>query len=159
MPSDLDHFERVARRVFKFSDATSQRSTSEHPFDARDLHSDLPPDVKTLFDNGHYAQSTFEAFKFIDEEVQRISGDSDFGSSLMMRVFGGDTPSISINGGKTKSEKSEQEGFKFLFAGAMLGIRNPRGHTSGINDDPDACLDHLALASMLLRRLEDAGLR
>jgi len=44
-------------------------------------------------------------------------------------------------------------------AGAMLGIRNPRGHKTGMVDDPDVCLDHLSLASMLVRRLDEAGLR
>jgi hypothetical protein len=41
----------------------------------------------------------------------------------------------------------------------MAGIRNPRGHLPSVVDDPDTCLDHLSLCSMLLRRLEQAGLR
>ncbi|MGD9502271.1 MAG: TIGR02391 family protein [Methyloceanibacter sp.] len=59
----------------------------------------------------------------------------------------------------TKTEKVEQEGFMFLFAGGMLAIRDPRAHKTGLTDDPDTCLDHLSLASMLLRRLDEAGLR
>ncbi len=90
----------------------------------------------------------FEAFKFVDEEVQRISANSDFGTSLMMKVFGGAKPQLALNPGMTTSEKNEQDGFKFLFAGAMLGVRNPRGHSTAITDDPDACLDHLSLASI-----------
>ena len=77
----------------------------------------------------------------------------------MMKVFSGLKPQIALNPGMTQSEKDEQEDFKFLFAGAMLGIRNPRGHKTGVTDDPDVCLDHLAFASMLLRRLDEAGLR
>ncbi|WP_425493164.1 TIGR02391 family protein [Dyella lutea] len=119
----------------------------------------MPEDVRRLFDNGHYAQATFEALKYLDEEVQRISGDSDFGKSLMMRVFGGVPPKLRLNPGMTASEQSEQEGFKFIFAGTMAGIRNPRGHKSGVVDDPDTCLDHLSLTSMLLRKIEEAGLR
>jgi len=115
--------------------------------------------VKKLFDDGHFAQASFEAFKFVDEEVQRISGSSEFGTSLMMKAFGGSRPPIALNPGMTASEKNEQEGFKYLFAGAILGVRNPRGHSTGIVDDPDTCLDHLSLASMLLRRLDEAGLR
>jgi uncharacterized protein (TIGR02391 family) len=100
-----------------------------------------------------------EALKFLDEEVQRIARSADFGVSLMMRVFGGAPPPLPLNPGMTTSEKNEQEGFKFLFAGAMQGIRNPRGHSTGVRDDPDVCLDHLGFTSMLLRRLDDAGLR
>ena len=159
MASNLTRFEEVARRAHRFTESAPGPFGDGHAFDARNLHPDLPIDVRKLFDNGHYAQSTFEAFKFVDEEIQRISKSSDYGTSLMMSALGGASPVVKLNPGMTKSEKNEQEGFKFLFAGAMLGIRNPRGHASGVNDDPDVCLDHLSLASLLLRRLDDAGLR
>lgn len=159
MPLDLNSFEGIVRRAHAFTEAGSVSNTSEHPFDERNIHSDLPSEVKRLFDNAHYAQATFEALKYLDEEVQRISGDADFGKSLMMRVFGGTPPKLPLNPGMTSSEQSEQEGFKFIFAGTMAGIRNPRGHKSGMMDDPDTCLDHLSLASMLLRKLDEAGLR
>jgi len=159
MPSRFARFEAIVRRAFQFTEPAAASNVSGHPFEARNVHGDLPADVRRLFDNGHFAQATFEAFKFVDEEVQRISGDADFGKSLMMRVFGGNTPVVALNPGMTTSEKNEQEGYQFIFAGAMVGIRNPRGHKSGMVDDPDVCLDHLALASMLLRRLDDAGLR
>jgi len=80
-------------------------------------------------------------------------------AALMMRAFGGNPPKLPLNPGMTASERSEQDGYKFIFAGTMLGIRNPRGHATGLVDDPDTCLDHLSLTSMLLRKLEDAGLR
>lgn len=89
MVPSLQTFERIARNAHTFTEAGSEGASSGHPFDERNIHPDLPPDVKKLFDNGHYAQATFEALKYLDEEVQRISGDSDFGKSLMMRVFGG----------------------------------------------------------------------
>ena len=47
--------------------------------------------------------------------------------------------------------------FRFVFAGSMWAIRNPRGHEFDVIDDPDTCLDHLSFVSMLLRRLEQAG--
>jgi uncharacterized protein (TIGR02391 family) len=159
MASRLRRFERIARRAHQFTEAEAAKSNGAHPFDARNVHADFPAHVRRLFDNGHFAQATFEAFKFVDEEVQRIAGSEDYGTSLMMRVLGGNAPAVRLNPGMTLSENNEQEGFKFLFAGAMQGIRNPRGHSSRVSDDPDTCLDHLSLASMLLRRLDDAGLR
>ena len=155
----LGQFEAIARRAHNFTEASVRDESSVHPFDERNIHPDFPTDVRVLFDNGHYPQATFEALKYLDEEVQRIASDPDFGRSLMMRVFGGTPPKLPLNPGMTLSEQSEQEGYKFIFAGAMQGIRNPRGHTTGIVDDPDSCLDHLSLTSMLLRRLEEAGLR
>jgi hypothetical protein len=55
------------------------------------------------------------------------------------------------------SEVDEQKGYRFVFAGSVWAIRNPRGHEHGVNDDIDTCLDHLSFISMLIRRLEGAG--
>ncbi len=151
-------FESIVRRAHESTDASPSQS-SVHPFEMRNVHPDFPSDVRALFDNGHYVQAAFESFKFVDEEVQRISGETDYGTALMHKVFGGQSPKLRLNPGATQSEQSEQEGYQFLFAGGMLGIRNPRGHVSGMRDDLDLCLDHLALASMLLRKLEAAALR
>ena len=159
MGTRLDRFEEIVRRAHNFTEAPSAQGDGDHPFDERSIHPDLPGEVRRLFDNGHFSQATFEAMKFLDEEIQRIASDTDYGKSLMMRVFGGTPPKLPLNPGMTPSELSEQEGFKFLFAGAMAGIRNPRGHSTGVVDDPDTCLDHLSLCSMLLKRLEEAGLR
>lgn len=159
MAHNIERFERIVRSAHAFTEGESRLDSAVHPFEERNIHPDLPAVVRRLFDNGHYAQATFEALKYLDEEVQRISADTDFGKSLMMRVFGGEPPKLPLNPGMTLSEQSEQEGYKFIFAGAMAGIRNPRGHKSGVVDDPDTCLDHLSLTSLLLRKLEDAGLR
>ena len=159
MAADLGDFERIVRAAARFTEAKVAQTDGAHPFDLRNLHPDLPPNTRTLFDDGHCSQATFEAFKFVDEEMQRIANSSLFGKDLMMKVLGGDPAQVKINPGITKTEKSEQEGYKFLFAGAMLAIRNPRGHKTRLIGDPDTCLDHLSLASMLLRRLDEAGLR
>lgn len=159
MASSIEAFERIVREAQNFTEAAAKPASAVHPFDERNVHPDLPLEVRRLFDNGHYSQATFEAMKFLDEEVQRIASVSDHGKSLMMSVFGGNPPKLPLNPGMTISEQNEQEGYKFIFAGAMLGIRNPRGHKTGVIDDPDSCLDHLSLCSMLLRRLEEAGLR
>lgn len=155
---DLSGFERLVRQAHNYSQA-SETSADGHPFVARNIHADFPPDVRKLFDNGHYAQATFEALKYLDEEVQRISSLTEIGRKLMMAAFNENNPKLALNTLATANELNEQEGFKYLFAGTQVGIRNPRGHKSGVVDDPETCLDHLSLASMLLRRLDTAGLR
>jgi hypothetical protein len=69
--------------------------------------------------------------------------------------------SFNENNAKVKldSEIDEQRGYKSIFAGAAAGIRKPRGHEIDIGDIPDEALDYLALASLLLRRLDVAGVR
>ena len=123
----------------------------------RNIHPALPTEVKRLFDNTHYTQATFEAFKFLDNEVKRHAGLDKTGKALMMEALKEATPLIQLTPLTNDTEKNEQEGYKFIFAGSMMAIRNPRGHEHTISDDVDTCLDHLTLVSHLIRRLAQAG--
>jgi uncharacterized protein (TIGR02391 family) len=161
----LDRFERIVRSI-DVESAPRPPASSEvleqelHPFETRNIHPDLPAKVCELFDDGHCEQSVFEAFKFVEKEVKRISGiRGKTGYQLMMDAFNENDPKVKLDGLTTESEIDEQRGFKFIFAGAATGIRNPRGHEVDIGDTPDEALDYLALASLLLRRLDTAGLR
>ena len=153
----LNRFERIARQAYRFTQVEARDLGIQHPFEQRDIHDSLPQIVRTLFDNGHYSQATFEAFKYLDKLIQKIVTSTESGFKLMMQAFAGTPPSVVLNANTTTSEQDEQKGFQFVFAGAMLAVRNPRGHEYSINDSPDQCLDHLSLASLLLRRLEQAG--
>jgi len=82
-----------------------------------------------------------------------MSGIKDTGYKLMMLAFNEANPKIRLNGLLTASDKDEQMGFRFIFAGSMSAIRNPRGHDLRV-DPIDLCLDHLSFASVLLRTLE-----
>lgn len=159
MANSWQIFERIARSAAQLTYAEQIRALPDHPFESRNIHPALPPNVKQLFDNGHYSQATFEAFKFVDKEVSRLAKHSESGFKLMMAVFSETSPLLRLNGCASASEKDEQKGFQFLFAGSMLAIRNPRGHEYAIHDSPDECLDHLALTSLLLRRLQSAGFK
>lgn len=149
-------FEKIVRRSHQFTDETSKPEGGLHPFDERNIHPIIAGITKSLFDDGHFSQATFEAYKFIDNEIGRHSKSSETGFKLMMSVLSEVNPIIKMTPNIDKSDKDEQKGYQFLFAGSMLAIRNPRGHKL-IIDWPDKCLDHLGLASLLLRRLEEAG--
>ncbi|WP_072674734.1 TIGR02391 family protein [Erythrobacter sanguineus] len=152
----LDQFESIVRRVSFFTNEPAEDEGDRHPFVVRDIHSDLPAKVKRLFDDAHYAEATFEAYKFLDKSVAKIAGSRDSGQKLMMTVFSDSSP-IKLNSLTTESEKDEQNGYKFLFAGAIAAVRNPRGHEFDFNDTLESCLDHLSLASLLIRKLENSG--
>ena len=155
----LDRFEAVVRRVHRLTEARTDPAGGVHPFDNRDIHPCIPVRVRSLFDDGHYSQATFEAFKFLDKTVQRHAAVDASGVKLMMKAFSESSPSIQLTALSTQSQRDEQKGFQFLFAGSMLAIRNPRGHEVSLAETPDQCLDHLSLASLLLRRLEGSGFR
>lgn len=157
MPNSFDRFEQIARNAHRFSEREEISESQLHPFDRRNVHPGLPPKVRNLFDDGHYAEATFAAFKFIDKKVQGYSKLKESGLRLMMTAFNEAKPLLKLTALVDTSEIDEQQGFKFLFSGGVLAIRNPRGHEVNLQDDPDTCLDHLVFASLLLRRLEQAG--
>lgn len=154
MTNLMDAFEKIVRVAGVLGVGHEEVGGLSHPFDERNIHPDISAVSIKLFDDGHYSQSTFEAFKFIDLKVKKLSSLNDSGYKLMMAAFAEAAPKIKLTALGTQSEVDEQMGYKFIFAGAMSAIRNPRGHE--INIDPiGRCLDHLSLASVLLRRLED----
>lgn len=156
MNSRLDAFEKIVRIASALEIDSEDKEASSHPFEERNIHPDISSVSIKLFDDGHYSQATFEAFKFIDIKVKNLSSINDSGYKLMMSAFAENNPKIKLTTLATQSEIDEQMGYKFIFAGAMSAIRNPRGHE--INVDPiGRCLDHLSLASVLLRRLEDTA--
>ncbi len=150
-------FEIITRKAYQFTTDVPAGEKNLHPFERVNIHGAFPMEVKELFDNGHYSQATFEAFKFIDREIARLTGQEESGYRLMMSALNEDKPLLKLNLLGSVSEKDEQKGFKFLFAGGSVGIRNPRGHEYAIRDDPGTCIDHLSFGSMLLRKLEEAG--
>lgn len=157
MQEAFRRFEWIVRRAGGFTEARAEPGGGLHPFEERNIHPALPEIVRHLFDDGHYSQATFEAFKFLDKEMQRHSKSTESGFKLVMQVLSESSPIIQLTPLANTSDKDEQKGFQFIFAGSVLAIRNPRGHEVAVTDTPDQCLDHLSLASMLLRRLEEAG--
>lgn len=153
----LATFEAIARSSTTLAYAEPPLKEVLHPFEIRNLSSMLPLDVRRLFDNGPYSQATFEAYKYVDQQVARIAGIEQSGYKLMMAAFSPTSPIIHLTPCATKSEIDEQNGYQFIFAGSAMAIRNPRAHQYAVKDSPDDCLDHLSLASMLVRRLEVAG--
>lgn len=147
----IDRFERIVRRSPKPELGAGHDET--HPFDERNIHPEVARISRRLFDDGHYSQATFEAFKLVDNAVKKASGIKESGYKLMMAAFNENAPIIRLTDLQTGSEIDEQLGYKFVFAGAMSAIRNPRGHEI-LADTIDVCLDHLSVASVLFRRLE-----
>ena len=147
-------FERVVRLSRNVGERISVDRLSAHPFDERNIHSDIAGVSLSLFDDGHYSQATFEAFKYIDNQVKHLSGIEDTGFTLMMNAFSETAPKIRLTYLKTMSDKDKQKGFRYIFVSTMSGIRNPRGHDNRM-DPIEVCLDHLSVASVLLRALDD----
>lgn len=152
----FDLFEAIVRKALPGGNENSASpALILHPFDERNIHPELARVAKRLFDNGHFSQATFEVYKFLDKEVAKIANlKSLSGEKLMMEAFKDDGSNIRLNDLADVSKSDEQRGYRFLFAGTVPAIRNPRGHIVNLPDTIDVCLDHLSIASALLRRLE-----
>jgi len=157
--TNLDSFREIVSRFSSAQLLVRHENAEHHPFELRDVHPDLPPKVRKLFDDGHYPESTFEACKYLDNFVGRYAPKTKAGEKRMMDAFAETNPIIQLTGLTDQTEIDEQRGYRFLFAGTMVAIRNPRGHQDSGVDDPLTCLDHLAIVSTLLRRLNKAGFK
>jgi uncharacterized protein (TIGR02391 family) len=154
--NSLQLFELVVRRARSVTEARSESVGGSRPFDDRNIHTRIQNASKKLFDDGHYALATFEAYKLLAKEVAAMAMLNESGVKLMMKAFSEQSPLIRLTDMASTSDKDEQEGYKFIFSGSVMAIRNPRGHEYGVRESPTECLDHLSLASLLLRRLENA---
>lgn len=154
MSRALSLFEGIVRKSQHVGRNGVGSDRTAHPFDEWNIHSKISEICLKLFDDGHYSQAVFEAFKYVDNEVKHLSGIKDSGYKLMMAAFAESSPKIQLTELKTSSDVDEQMGFKFVFAGVMSAIRNPRGHEI-VSDTIDRCLDYLSVASVLLRRIEE----
>ena len=145
------------------TNGTATNSEASHPshnraesLDALCLHQSVATASRRLFLDGHYAQAIFEAFKTVNNFVKQRTGLNLDGQQLMATAFDERHPSLVINGGRSQSDNDERLGFKFLYMGAMTGIRNPKAHENTNQDDPTRTLKYLALASLLVEVAEQA---
>jgi len=123
----------------------------------RKIHPKIIQVCGKLFTDGHFSQAIFEAFKAINIMVKEKSGLEDLdGKDLMTQAFKVSAPKLRWSNLITLSERNEQEGFMFLFMGAMVGIRNPKAHDHVIQKDEIKTLEFLSFASLLAKRIDEA---
>ena len=121
-----------------------------------ELHHKIKEISLELFRNKHYAQAVFESAKALNNYVKEKAGITDRDlSDTMTRIFNENNPIIKLNDLATRSDKDEQEGFRFLYMGAMKGIRNPKAHDNIKQEDKNRTLEYLAFLSLLFRRAEE----
>jgi uncharacterized protein (TIGR02391 family) len=129
-------------------------------FRHRTLHPVIVTAAEGLFNGGHHAQAVFEASKVLVDAVKRKSARQDLdGTDLMRKVFSRRNSALAFNQLADQSDEDEQEGLMHLFEGAVLAIRNPRGHRPGMADDPALALEYLSLLSLLMGRLDASVVR
>jgi len=125
-----------------------------------DLHPRIKEVVGKKYEDGHYAEAVEAGFKEVIKRVKDYvntkEGTNIDGTKAMGRAFDFDRqdPLIKFNGLKSNEEKDEQRGIAFLFKG-IVGIRNRKAHENITLDDSYRALEYLALASLLMRLLDE----
>jgi len=140
---------------------TIPKDTAKSPlqlFDALQLHPKVVETSRGLFRDGHYRDAIYRAFVEVNNVVKERTSSQLDGKRLMSTVFSLDNPIIKLNSLETQSDRDEQEGFMFLFMGAIQGIRNPKAHENIIQNDPYRTIEYLGLASLLLKIAQEGTL-
>ena len=123
------------------------------------LHSDVREVADRYLESGHPEVAIFEAFKAINKRVKAMTCLDLDGSKLMGVAFSDNDPPLILGDLSTQTGRDIQAGFRFLFMGAVQGIRNPDAHELFQALDAEEALETLAFASMLMRRLDEAKTR
>jgi uncharacterized protein (TIGR02391 family) len=122
------------------------------------LHDSIRDLVASLYVGEHYDHAILEAFKAVSNRVKRLTGLQEDGQSLMSAAMNPPRPLLRFNDGDSETAANEQHGLMLIFMGAMRAIRNPRAHDHLATGREEA-LEHLALASLLMRKLDQATVR
>jgi len=127
-------------------------------FDAMQFHPKVIQVSESLFKTHNYASAIFEAFKAVNNYVKAKTGLTLDGVNLMEKVFNENKPILKLNELLDTSDKNEQKGFKYLFMGSQMGIRNPKAHENIKQEDPNRTLEYLSIASLLMKRIDESKL-
>lgn len=125
-------------------------------FDALITEAVLRDTTRQLFLDGHYALAVEEAYKCLNNIVKSRSRLTADGADLMRTAFTPKNPVLRLNALKTESQRNQQQGYMDIFAGCMIGIRNPRAHEHHYLDEPHIALEMLSLANHLFRLIRNA---
>jgi uncharacterized protein (TIGR02391 family) len=120
------------------------------------LHPNVRRVAERYLESGHMEVAIFEAFKAVNKRVKELTGLEADGSDLMAKAFRDDSAPIQLGDNSTRTGRDIQAGFRFMFMGAVLGIRNPDAHELFVPLDGEEALEKLAFASMLMRRLDES---
>lgn len=136
-------------------DYNSVNKDNLNDFHSRNYHSEIVKHSQKLFLQQNYFYSVFESAKAFNNCVKSKSKSDRDGQDLMMSVFSLNGV-VKLNTGITDTEKSVQDGVKFLTSGLMRAVRNPTAHEPALDwpINKQECLDFLSMISFLFHLLD-----
>ena len=130
--------------------------------DAPSLWSCVHPRIKKasmkLFLDGHYTDASVDSFIEINDAVKEIyqkrhpGEEPPDGVDLMHKAFGANDLRI---GDDTETGKNIQQGFHFMFSGAISAFRNPKAHSNKETISAAEAMRRIMFASTLMYKLDE----
>lgn len=125
-------------------------------YDRRITDTDLRTATRSRFVTKHYADAVESGVKALNECVRAKSGSTLDGDSLMTNVFSEKSPVLRLNRLRSDSEKSEQRGHMMMCQAVVAAWRNPRAHSSQVQDQPEKALMMLENIQHLMEKTRTA---
>ncbi len=123
-----------------------------------DIHPKIVAVAKVRYESNHFADAVEAALKEINSTmkdiVKRKTGNEFDGASLMRTALSPKAPIICLDDLSTDTGRNIQEGYMEIFAGAMIGIRNPKAHEN-LNITENRAKHFLYLASLLMHKIDE----
>ncbi|MBI5679363.1 MAG: TIGR02391 family protein [Methanobacterium sp.] len=134
------------------------------------IHKEIINISKKKFEDGHYSDAVESAFKEVNTRVKKLfqnkTGKELDGRDLMFQSFRfkydknnnviTDDPVIFLTDLTSESKRNIQEGYNFIFGGAIQGIRNPKAH-GNIKIGKDEAIHYIFVSSLLMYKLDKAS--
>jgi uncharacterized protein (TIGR02391 family) len=128
-------------------------------FEKLNLHPRIADVARELFLDGHHFEAVFAGAKALVNFVKERSGRHDLdGAPLVRTVFSKNSPALAFNDLTDQTDMDQQEGLMHLFEGAVLGIRNPGGHSFPEGSEQRA-IEYISLLSLLAYLVQEAKKR
>lgn len=122
------------------------------------LHPSVVALAKPRFEAGHYADAVEAVLKELNSVVKQLhktaTNEELDGAPLMRKALTPNRPTITLDDLATETGRNIQQGHMDLFAGAMIGVRNPKAH-GNVVIAPERAIHHFFLASLLFHKLDE----
>ncbi|WP_442944096.1 TIGR02391 family protein [Nocardia sp. NBC_00508] len=103
-------------------------------FDASSLHPTIDETARDRLPAGNGNDAVLRAFEAIETRIQKLTGRNEIGDTLMTTVFKQKPAPPLLDVADDNLDPSrrdyERNGYRFLFMGATIGIRNTHAHGS-----------------------------
>jgi uncharacterized protein (TIGR02391 family) len=107
---------------------------------------------------GDYRNAVLDGVTGLFDLLRARTGLNIDGDNLCNRAFSPDRPILVLSELETESGRNDQRGFMDIFKGFYRGVRNPKAHSLVHDLDATKAGQHLVLASLLARRIDEAKL-